>query len=376
MNDAPVAVDDRFTVTPSSTTLLAVLNNDTDIDSLVDARTIEIGQLPLNGTVRVLQTGRVEYVARAGFRGQDTFTYTVRDVEGTRSAEATVVVSTNVAPIAANDIASTARDVPVTINVLRNDSDNDGTLNPATVQIAVPSANGATVINQDGTVTFTPTAGYAGTTTFAYAVADNEGVFSNVATVTIRVSNSIYQNSKNNLDVNNDGFISPIDALLIINDLNLRGARPLVNGAFTPPPFIDVTGDSIVSPTDSLQVINYLNANGTGSAEGEASFAEGEGSGTELVLMVTPEQMLQTVAPMVLREVRQAIMDSVLSLSLDSSEEQATVPAVGSYRNGRLGESDRSKESLEDVVDSLSWYDNNTKKKQHEDLFSDLDNWI
>ncbi|MCA9217486.1 MAG: hypothetical protein KDB27_30670 [Planctomycetales bacterium] len=69
------------------------------------------------------------------------------------------------------------------------------------------------------------------------------------------------------LDVNADGSISPIDALLIINELNdpvIRDSEfgPLPNppqAPLTPPPFVDVSGDNFVAPNDALLVINHLN---------------------------------------------------------------------------------------------------------------------
>ncbi len=72
-------------------------------------------------------------------------------------------------------------------------------------------------------------------------------------------------------DVNFDGFVSPIDVLLVINDLNLLGARGLFapqSGQTRPPPFIDVNRDNFVSAIDVLLVVNYLNSGVLG--EGEA----------------------------------------------------------------------------------------------------------
>ena len=66
--------------------------------------------------------------------------------------------------------------------------------------------------------------------------------------------------------MNSDTFVSPIDALLVINDLNAIGARPLVDPP-TGPPFIDVNGDGFLSPLDALLVINYLNRGGAGEGE-------------------------------------------------------------------------------------------------------------
>ncbi len=75
-------------------------------------------------------------------------------------------------------------------------------------------------------------------------------------------------NPWNNRDVNLDGYISPIDALLVINLLNRTNA-----GSDPPPspqapaPYLDTNDDRHISPIDALLVINYLNARG--SAEGE-----------------------------------------------------------------------------------------------------------
>ena len=84
-----------------------------------------------------------------------------------------------------------------------------------------------------------------------------------------------WTNPTDNLDVNNDGFLSPIDALLVINQLNRSGttqpARPSLLGDL-PAPFRDSNGDSFVSPLDALLVINRLNRRGDG--EGEVSVAE------------------------------------------------------------------------------------------------------
>ncbi len=86
-------------------------------------------------------------------------------------------------------------------------------------------------------------------------------------------------NLTNAYDVNNDGFVSPIDVLILVNSMNTG------NSGLLPPPgdigsgeggigryFMDVNGDNYLSPLDALMVINELNnrQNG-GSGEGEAA---------------------------------------------------------------------------------------------------------
>jgi hypothetical protein len=122
-------------------------------------------------------------------------------------------------------------------------------------------------------VTYTPAKDYVGMDAFTYTVRDNDGAISNVATVDIGVivNQTPWRNPSNPHDVNNDGFVSPIDALLIINDLNFRGPRRLPNPPippFVPPPYLDASGDNYVSPIDALLIINYLNGAG-GEGEGE-----------------------------------------------------------------------------------------------------------
>jgi hypothetical protein len=60
------------------------------------------------------------------------------------------------------------------------------------------------------------------------------------------------------LNVNNDGCITPLDALLVINDLGKypNGVLPPVTGELTQ--FVDVNGNAVVEPLDALLVINQL----------------------------------------------------------------------------------------------------------------------
>ncbi len=89
-----------------------------------------------------------------------------------------------------------------------------------------------------------------------------------------------FTNSGNRFDVNNDGFTSPIDALIIINSLGRGGSRALSvgsgEGESAARMFIDVNGDGFISPLDALQVINALNRNRPSAA--------GEGEGSQLAI--------------------------------------------------------------------------------------------
>ena len=76
-----------------------------------------------------------------------------------------------------------------------------------------------------------------------------------------------WQNTGKPVDVNGDGAVTPIDALVVINYLNAHGQGALPS-AFAGSNYLDVNGDNQVTPLDALSVINYLNANVTPQAVG------------------------------------------------------------------------------------------------------------
>ena len=98
-----------------------------------------------------------------------------------------VTVPQNVAPVAADDNPTqpVAIGSSITISVLSNDTDSDGTLDVSSVVASVASA----VPQANGTIVYTPSAGTDVTVpaTFTYTVRDNDGDVSNAATVTVDV---------------------------------------------------------------------------------------------------------------------------------------------------------------------------------------------
>jgi CshA-type fibril repeat protein len=103
-------------------------------------------------------------------------------------ATATITVTVtpvNDPPVAVNDVATTPEDTPVTFPVTSNDTDVDGAINPATLDLDPTTAGiqttftvagqGTFVANPvTGAVTFTPVLNYTGTTTpIPYSVCDN-----------------------------------------------------------------------------------------------------------------------------------------------------------------------------------------------------------
>jgi len=97
-NIAPVAVDDSATVKRNSR-LTAVRNtfsliaNDSDADGTINPSTIVVSDTSRGGTVVVNDDGTVSYKPPRRWRGTDTFTYTVQDMQGEISNVATVRVN-------------------------------------------------------------------------------------------------------------------------------------------------------------------------------------------------------------------------------------------------------------------------------------------
>jgi hypothetical protein len=96
-----------------------------------------------------------------------------------------------------------------------------------------------------------------------------------------------WQNPRDPRDVNGDGLVLPLDVLLLINDINARGIRPLPippPANQLPPPYLDVDGDDAVTPQDVLIVINHLNSlsalAGSQSGEGETPGGSAQDGGT------------------------------------------------------------------------------------------------
>jgi len=191
-NQAPVARPDQAETVEDGPLPIGVLSNDIDPDGDVNLGSIEITQEPANGTAEVTANGFINYTPNPNFAGTDTLIYTVRDDKSAVSNSGVVtirVTAVNDAPTVEDDQAAvlfTAFGVPATtvINVLANDVDVDGTLDISSLAIDSPPGNGTATINAiTGTVTYN--ANGLGEDAFTYTIADDTGLASLPATVTV-----------------------------------------------------------------------------------------------------------------------------------------------------------------------------------------------
>jgi VCBS repeat-containing protein len=187
VNDAPIAVDDTATTPEDTLVVLDLLANDSDADS----STLSVVSLsaPLHGSAVLNADGTVSYTPDANYFGTDSFTYRTNDGQADSTNVATVSITitpVNDAPIAVDDTATTPEDTAVVLNLVANDSDIDSST-LSVVSLSAP-LHGSTVLNADGTVSYTPDANYFGPDSFTYRSNDGQTDSANVATVSITIT--------------------------------------------------------------------------------------------------------------------------------------------------------------------------------------------
>ncbi|WP_147307592.1 Ig-like domain-containing protein [Wenzhouxiangella sediminis] len=165
VGNALVLVDDAAVTNPGVAVAVDVLANDADSPGGpgIDADTLGVSTQASNGTASCA-AGSCSYSPDAGFSGVDSFRYTVCDA-GTPQVCDEAEVRIAVAPSAVDDAYATQFDTPVSGNLLDNDTAPTG----ATVS-AGAAANGNASVSPDGSFSYTPAVGFAGTDAFTYTV--------------------------------------------------------------------------------------------------------------------------------------------------------------------------------------------------------------
>ena len=188
VNDAPVAMNDMFSVDEDQTLSvgpLGVLANDSDEDGagLLEAALVSGAS---NGTVTLNANGGFVYTPNGNFNGTDSFTYRSSDGEALSNIAAVTITvnAVNDAPVADDDSVTTDEDVALAGSVVGNDTDVDSTTLSA-VLVSGP-ANGALTLAAAGHFSYVPAPNFNGTDSFTYRLSDGFAD-SNVATVSIAI---------------------------------------------------------------------------------------------------------------------------------------------------------------------------------------------
>ena len=191
INDAPVANPDVATTPEDTPVSIPVLANDIDIDNTWVGATLIVSGNPSHGTaVAESSTGHIVFTPEQNYFGNDSFSYQIKDAQSAFSNLVSVTIEVtpvNDPPIANDDVATTAEEMALGIDVLANDTDVDNSMNTANLIVVSTPANGDVVIEPNGTISYSPVKDFTGEDSFTYQVEDAAGAKSNVATVTISV---------------------------------------------------------------------------------------------------------------------------------------------------------------------------------------------
>ena len=266
-NDAPVAIADSGSTDDESTATGNVLANDTDAEG--DALTVTAvnGQAAGVGQQITLASGALltlgadgnysydpngQFAPAAGTTATDTFSYTVGDGGLTDTATVTITIApSNVAPVGVADAYSgITGNTPVTYaaaaGVLANDTDVDGDTLAVTQVNGTAIAGGPVAItggtiamNADGGFTFTPTAGYTGSTSFQYTVSDGNGGTS-TATASLTVEGLVWYIDSSAAAGGDGSYLNPFNSFAPVNGVTGDGT----------------TGDDVDGAGDTIFVYN------------------------------------------------------------------------------------------------------------------------
>ncbi len=238
----------------------------------------------------------------------------------------------NNAPIAVDELANTAEDTAVAINVVANDSDFDG--DPLSVASVTGAANGTLTIVAAGTINYQPNLDFFGADIFSYTVTDGNG---GTATATVMVDVSLANDTPVAVD---DGIFPGFEN----SELTITADTLLANDS-------DADGDSLsissvgdaVSGAVGLSPVGNVVFTPNPDFVGEASFSytvtDGFGGADSVVVLLNFAAV--NGAPVVLDDDAStdfgvAVDIDVLDNDDDPDGDALSVTAVGPVGNGMV----------------------------------------
>jgi hypothetical protein len=194
VNALPHPTADNKTITTNAGTSVQITLTGTD-PIQGDVLKFSVVRLPQHGTVTSpagMPPNTVIYTSNTAFSGTDSFTYKATDGLGVDSNIATVTVTVKAPPPpppTANNInIQTNKETPIGITLTGTDPIPTDVLKFFVVGSPVHGTVAPGTVSSN--VFYTPNTGFIGTDSFTYKATDGLGVDSNIATVTIVVSNA------------------------------------------------------------------------------------------------------------------------------------------------------------------------------------------
>ena len=205
--EKPVAVNDVATgVEDNDLSISGLLSNDT---VTTGSRITAFSATSANGaTIVDERNGSYTYEPQKGFVGTDTFTYTLCDRESTpncSTATVTITITDEGTPAAIDDTAFTVENTSISISKIL---DNDTLTDDAEItSVDSSNASGDAVLEDDGTITYTPANDFLGDDSFTYTICDDDTPNATCvsATVTVTVLDKINFNIPTELAAYYDG---------------------------------------------------------------------------------------------------------------------------------------------------------------------------
>ena len=320
LENVTFATNDFFTVVEDTPTELDVLANDSSNTSIIsfDNETNEGFPITLNEDM-------LTYSPSNGFVGQDSFTYTIEDIDGTqKTATVFLTVEKYIPPLnAENDSITVAPEsVNNTINVTSNDEYGPNGKN-ATHPLTLPGGKISTATNLggainvvDGKVNYSPPAGFLGVDTFEYTITDGNG-YADSATVTITVGGAIQATARDDAFTVLENTVSTLDVL----------ANDTANTTILSFDAVTEQGMTVINNS------NILSYNASGNFIGQDNFSytivDGYGNESTANVIVNVEEILIGSGPLM------AVNDAI-TVEPNSSETIIDVTENDSYgSNGK-----------------------------------------
>ena len=237
----PTAVSSKLTDLVKIQTARYSWSNHSLLIEATSSDEVAVPDMVAQGYGRLSKSGTLQKITIADL-SQPPATVTVKSAAGGSDTEPVVVVGSapnvgeNQPPLAVADTGSTSFGVPITLNLLTNDSDPDGNTPLSITALTQPAAGQGTVaLSGTAAVIYTPPAVVNAplTTTFTYKAQDVKGLASTAAaTVTITVAPNQPPVAVNDA-VATLGVAIPISVLA--NDTDPEGNLPLAVNSFTQP---------------------------------------------------------------------------------------------------------------------------------------------
>ncbi len=350
--------------TPGNTTTFTAVPSDTSLVTVTADAT----------------TGALTITPQPNQSGRTTITVTVRNTNGGPAVTSTfdvIVNAINLAPtgvvdnytVPANGVlrptVTTGLPQNNTRGILANDTDPEN--DALNAEIVAPPSRGTLLLNADGTFTYTPNNNsVAGDTDFfTYRAVDTQGQKSAITRVNISFTTklpSTHQNPSNKYDVNADGVLTSIDALLVINYVSRRPGETDITTIPGAPPYRDVNGDYVISTLDILSVINQLSRRLVPNGEGEGSSSTSTSTTTSSVVstpITTAVSIVPAITSIDVGGVRANTMVPMLPVTtLDNSASATSNASTGTATSNSSSPAsvyygDIEDEETEDVVASM-----------------------